>query len=56
MRIWAHGAAQGVWNERRRSADGGSEEMCALKSASDVISLRVDMVVGCELSGRVARS
>ncbi len=43
--ICAHGAAQGVWKYRTRSAVAGRWEMCWWKSASAVISVTVDMVV-----------
>lgn len=46
MRICAQGAAHGVWKERTTSVEGVREERCDVKSPSDVISLRVDIVGG----------
>jgi hypothetical protein len=42
--ICAHGAAHGVWKYRTTNAEGDREERCDEKSASDVISVSVDMV------------
>ena len=45
MRVcWAHGAAQGVWNDMTSSAVVGREDVCDSKSSAVEISFRVDIV------------
>ena len=45
VRIWAHGAAHGVWKLRIRRVVGGREDVISVKVVGEVISVRVDIVV-----------